>query len=128
MRRRTVAFEQARRAQHQRSCADRGDVLGAHGLLAQKSQHLLVIDHVIGAEPAGHANDVELRAVGESHRRRQRHHGVAGDRFDPFPDQMHLGARHAGKHLQRTGEVELGNPGEQHKTDLQRRGHEGLLI
>ena len=46
-----------------------------------------------------------------------------GDRLDPLPDQMHLGAGHAGKHLQRPGEIELRYLWEYEKTDLKRCGH-----
>ena len=90
VRRRAIALQQAGRAQHQRSRADRGDVFRARRLLAQEGQHLLVIDHVVGASAAGHADHVELRAIGKADGRRDRQHGVARYRFDPFPDQMHL--------------------------------------
>src|SRR4029450_11193005 len=61
--RRAITLEQAGGAEHQRTRADRGDVFCTRRLLAQEGQHLLVVDHVVGAEPAGHADDVELRAV-----------------------------------------------------------------
>ena len=119
---RAVTSEQAGRAQHQRSRADRGDVFGARRLPAQEFQHLLVIDHVVGAGAAGHADHVELRAIRKADGRRQRQHGVARDRLDPFPDQMHLRARHARKHLQRPGEIELGHLWKHEKSDLKRCG------
>ena len=126
MRRRAIAFEQAGRAKHQRPGADRGDVFRAGRLLAQESEHLVIVDHVVGAEPAGHADDIKLRAIGESRGRRQRQHAVACDRLDPFPDQVHLGAGHAGKDLHRPGEIELGHFWKYHKTNLQRFGHDDL--
>jgi hypothetical protein len=39
---------------------------------------------------------------------------------------MHFCAGHAGKHLHRPGEVELGHSGEYHKTNLKRFGHDDL--
>src|SRR5207237_5509850 len=67
-------------------------------------------------------DDVELRAVRKGRGRRQHQHGIARDRLDPLPDQMNFCTGQAGEHLQRTGEVELGDLWEQHETDLQRRG------
>src|SRR4051794_2040642 len=128
MRRCAVAFEKTGGAQHQRARAHRGDVFGAPGLGTQKRQHLLVIDHVVGSEPAGHADDIELRAVGKCNRRHQGQHGIAGDRLDPLPDQMHLGARHRGKHLQWAGEIELGHLWENQKSNLKRCRHTSLQI
>ena len=116
------SLEQAGRAQYQRSRADRGDVFCTHRLPAQEVQHLLIVDHVVGAGAAGHADHVELRAVGKCGGGRQRQHGVARHRLDPFPDQVQLRARHAGKYLHRAGEVELGHLGKDQKTDLERRG------
>ena len=123
VRRRAIAPEQAGRAQHQRSRADRGDVFCAHRLPAQEVQHLRVIDHVVGAGAAGHADHVQLRAIRKGDGGRQRQHGVGRHRLDPFPDQMHLGAGHAGKHLHGTGEIELRHLRKYHETDLKRRGH-----
>ena len=42
-----------------------------------------------------------------------------------FQIRCTLRAGHAGEHLQRAGEVELGHPWKQHDTDLKRRGHDG---
>jgi len=67
---------------------------------------------------------VELGAIRKGDGGRERQHGIARDRLDPFPDQMHLRAGHAGKHLNRPGEIELGNLGKYQKTDLKRLGHD----
>ena len=58
-------------------------------------QHLLIVDHVVDAEPAGHADHIELRAIRKTDGGRQRQHRVARHRFDPLPDQMYFGAGHA---------------------------------
>src|SRR6267378_4142716 len=49
-----VTPEQTGRAQYQRTRADRGDVSCAFRLPAQEVQHFFIVDHVIGADAAGH--------------------------------------------------------------------------
>jgi len=48
------------------------------GLPAQEIQHLVVVDHVVGAERHRNADHVELRAVRQGDGRRQHQHRVAG--------------------------------------------------
>jgi len=87
-------------------------------------QHLLVFDHVVGAEPAGHADHVELRAIARS--RRVSSARVAGDRLDPFPDQVHL-APGTLENTAGSGEIELGHPWKQDDADLKRGRHDESL-
>ena len=60
-----IAIEQAGGAEHQGAGADRGDVFAPRPA-AQESEHLLVIDHVVDADTAGHADHIELRAIGKA--------------------------------------------------------------
>ena len=126
MRRRVVALQQSSGAQHQRSRAHRRDVFCVCRLRAQKVQRLLVVDEVVGAHAAGHADHIELRTIRKGDGRRQHQHGIARHRLDALPDQVNFRAGQAGEHLQRPGEIELGHFWKQQQTDLQRLGHDDL--
>jgi hypothetical protein len=86
MRYRAIATQQPGGAEHQGAGADRGDVARSGGLVAQELQRLIVLEQRVGADPAGHADHVELRTICNRHRRQQFERRVAGNRFDPFGD------------------------------------------
>ena len=118
MRRRLEPLQQSGRPQHQRARADARHVLGLQPLPAHEGDHFGVVHQIDLTAAAGHANDVERRAGLERHVRQQRQAGIAHDRLDALPENMHFGIRHARQHLQRPGHVELRDLGKQQQADM----------
>jgi hypothetical protein len=70
------------------------------------------------ARAAGHEHEVDRRQLGERRRRNDREPGLRHDRLAGRGDQRDLRAWHARQHLVRSGQIELGQPGEQEHADL----------
>ena len=71
MRRGVLPAQQASGAEHQRAGADRADVVRLLRLPSQPVQDLGVLHQRVDARTAGHADDVELRAVAQRDVRQQ---------------------------------------------------------
>jgi hypothetical protein len=123
VRRGAIALQEPGGTEHQRTRADGGDVFRAFRLLAQEGERFLVIDGIVGPETAGHADHVELRAIGKGDGRRYHENGIARHRLDALPDQVHRRAGDAREHLKRSGEIELRHLRKDQKADVEGSGH-----
>ena len=117
VRRRSPAAQQAGGAQYQRAAADRADVARVLRLPSQPVEDFGILHQRVDARPAGHAHDIERRAVAQRGIGQQTQAGIRLDRFQRLPQQQHLGVGQPREHLEGARQVELSHAREQQQTD-----------
>ena len=116
-------MQQSGNAEHECAGANRGDVFRAGRLPADEIDGLAIADRADDTfDAAGNADQVERRAVRKAVSRQEAQSAIA--RYRAFRFRRHNGPRlrQAGQHLQRSREIELGEVGEEDKTDS-KTGH-----
>ncbi|MEJ7597859.1 MAG: hypothetical protein WKG01_08130 [Kofleriaceae bacterium] len=93
------------------------------GLRAQPGEDDLVAHQWELAPAARHDDDVERRTVGKRDGRQEREPGVGAHRLGVLPHQVHGGAGDPVQHLERAGQVELGQAGKQQHPEV----HAGIV-
>lgn len=115
--RRFVAVQQSRRAEDQRSGANRSDIASCLAALYKKVQDIEVFHHGIGAEAVGDEKNVEVsRAVDECRGGQERNTCVGQDGVERLPKKMRLSV-HTESGL-RSGKIEQGHVGIQKHSKL----------
>ena len=127
VRRGALALKQSRGAEHQRAGAHARDVARAFRLTADEVERLGIVEQRVHASAAGHADEIELRAVRERRGRRDLHAAARRHRLSRFPDEMHFRVGKLDEDLVRAGHVELRDVGEQQKTDVEGHGRARAL-
>jgi hypothetical protein len=84
---------------------------------------LLVVHQCHLAAATGHADHVELRAVGEGRGRHDGETSVGRNRIERLPDHVQLGVGHAAQDLRGSRRVELREIGEEQDADMDGVSH-----
>jgi hypothetical protein len=122
VRRRGVAGQEARGAEHERAGAHRRDVLRGRAEPRAVREGLGVVEERALARAAGDEQEVRREDVGERARRDDLHAGVGADRREMLPDELDGGVGDAGEDLVRTRQIELRQPGVQQHRHVDRHG------
>src|SRR5215472_11456405 len=122
VRSRPAPAQYPRGAEYEGAGTHRRDVFRLACLAADELDRLLIADGGDDAEPsAGHADQIERRAVGKGVRRYEAEPAVARYRFARFGDDVDSRLRKQRQHLQRSGEIELRQIRKNDESDLEGR-------
>ena len=119
MGRRAFAVQQSCHAEGHRAGANRRHILRRGGLIAQKLQRGMILNHIPDAKSTGDAQQIGLRTVGETGRGQNGKTAVCLNRPDCFGRRVNLGTRNPGQYLRGAGEIQLGDPVEQQEYDVE---------
>jgi hypothetical protein len=118
---RAAALEHTGGAEDEGAGADRGHVACTRGRLPDERDRFRIRHGLQDAGAAGHANQMERRTGLEGRGRHEPEPTIARHRIERFRDDMRLRAGQTAEHLQRPGEVELGQIRKDHEPDIEVR-------